>query len=84
MQIENYLKNDILHEFCVFFSTYESPLSGQYFHMPELSSMRISLPPVCCHLSMVGAIVYLNDPDSYAAWSFYTPVRASKARQVEG
>jgi len=29
-------------------------------------------------------IVYLNDPDSYAGWSFYTPGRASQARQVEG
>jgi len=28
-----------------------------------------------------GGIAYLNDPDSYAGWSFYTPVRA---RQVEG
>jgi len=31
-----------------------------------------------------GGIAYLNDPDSYAGWSFYTPVRASQARQVEG
>jgi len=31
-----------------------------------------------------GGIVYLNDPDSYAGWSFYTPVRATQARQVEG
>jgi len=29
-------------------------------------------------------IAYLNDPDSYAGWSFYTPVRATQARQVEG
>jgi len=29
-------------------------------------------------------IVYFNDRDSYAGWSFYTPVRATKARQVEG
>jgi len=26
----------------------------------------------------------LNDPNSYAGWSFYTPVRAIQARQVEG
>jgi len=31
-----------------------------------------------------GGIEYLNDPDSYAGWSFCTPVRATQARQVEG
>jgi len=31
-----------------------------------------------------GGIAYLIDPDSYAGWSFYTPVRATQARQVEG
>jgi len=31
-----------------------------------------------------GGIAYLNDPDSYAGWSFYAPVRATQARQVEG
>jgi len=31
-----------------------------------------------------GGIAYLNDPDSYAGWSFYTPGRASQVRQVEG
>jgi len=31
-----------------------------------------------------GGIVYLNDPHSYAGWSFYTPVRATQVRQVEG
>jgi len=31
-----------------------------------------------------GGIVYLNDPESYAVWSFYTPVRATQARQVKG
>jgi len=31
-----------------------------------------------------GGIAYLSDPDSYAGWSFYTPVRATQARQVEG
>jgi len=29
-------------------------------------------------------IVYLSDPDSYAGWSFYTPDRATQARQIEG
>jgi len=43
-----------------------------------------TMPPVCCHLFVVGGIVYLNDPDSYAGWSFHTPVRATQARQVEG
>jgi len=27
---------------------------------------------------------YLNEPDSYAGWSFYIPGRASQVRQVEG
>jgi len=30
-----------------------------------------------------GGIEYLSNPGSYAGWSFYTPVRASQARQVE-
>jgi len=40
-------------------------------------------PPVYCHLFVVG-IAYLNDPDSYADWSFYTLGRATQVRQVEG
>jgi len=35
-------------------------------------------------VSISRGIAYLNDPDSYAGWSFYTPVRATQARQVEG
>jgi len=35
-------------------------------------------------LYFVWGIVYLNDPDSYAGWSFYTPGWTSQARQVEG
>jgi len=31
-----------------------------------------------------GEIAYLSDNDSYAGCSFYTPVRATQARQVEG
>jgi len=31
-----------------------------------------------------GGIAYLSDPDRYAGWSFYTPVRATQARQIEG
>jgi len=31
-----------------------------------------------------GGIAYLNDPESYAGWSFHTPVRATQVRQVEG
>jgi len=41
-------------------------------------------PPVCCHFFVMRGIEYLNDPDSYADWSFYTPGRASQVRQVEG
>jgi len=29
-------------------------------------------------------IAYFSDPDSYAGWSFYTPIRATQARQIEG
>jgi len=39
--------------------------------------------PCAVSLFVVG-IAYLIDPDSYASWSFYTPLRASQARQVEG
>jgi len=44
------------------------------------------MSPASCHLFVVvgWGIVYLNDPDSYAGWSFYTPGRATQARQVEG
>jgi len=31
-----------------------------------------------------GGIKYLNDPDTYAGWSLYTPVRAIQAREIEG
>jgi len=31
-----------------------------------------------------GVIAYLIDSDRYAGWSFYTPVRASQVRQIEG
>jgi len=34
-------------------------------------------------MSMVGDWVP-NDPDSYAGFSFYTPVRAFQVKQVEG
>jgi len=34
-------------------------------------------------LLLYGGIAYLCDPDSYAGWSFYTPVGATQARQVE-
>jgi len=39
---------------------------------------------VLSHFCGGGGIVYLNDPDNYAGWSFYVPVRATQARQVEG
>jgi len=31
-----------------------------------------------------GGIAYLNDPDSYADWSFYTPVRATQSDRLKG
>jgi len=38
-----------------------------------------------CHLFVMGegGIAYLSDLASYAGWSFYTPVRATQAREVE-
>jgi len=33
--------------------------------------------------SWEGGIAYLNDPDSYAGWSFDTPVRAPKPDRLE-
>jgi len=41
-------------------------------------------PPRAVIFSWWGWIEYLSDPDSYAGWSFYTPGRATQARQVEG
>jgi len=48
-----------------------------YYEMLDFTPTRV-LSPFC------GGIVYLSDPKSYAGWSFYTPVRATQARQVEG
>jgi len=38
---------------------------------------------MCCHLFVVGGIAYLSNPDSYAGWSFYTPVRATKPDRLK-
>jgi len=46
--------------------------------------MFVSVTPRVLSLFRGGGIVYLNDPDSYAGWSFYAPVRATQVRQVEG
>jgi len=43
----------------------------------------IKSPPPCA-VTFPWGIVYLNNPDSYAGWSFHTPVRATQTRQVEG
>jgi len=54
----------------------------QVFHVNmclSLESARRVLSPF-----RGGGIACLIDPDSYAGWSFYTPVRATQARQVEG
>jgi len=42
--------------------------------IPRVRAVTFSLWGIAC----------LNDPDSYAGWSFYTPGRASQVRQVEG
>jgi len=51
-----------------------------------LMCIFFKLPTPCRMLSPFrgGRIEYLNDLDSYADWSFYTPVSASQVRQVEG
>jgi len=46
--------------------------------MSEVTSPRVLTP------FRGGGIVCINDLDSYAGWSFYTSVRATQARQVEG
>jgi len=55
------------------FSLFYSPLAS----ISPFSTTRVLSP------FRGGGIAYLNDPNSYAGWSFYTPVRATQARQVE-
>jgi len=50
-------------------------------HFCHLSSFE--QPPRVLSPFRGGEIAYLIDPDSYAGWSFI-PLRATKARQVEG
>jgi len=50
-------------------------------------SLTISLMTHTTHVLVTfpwWGIVHLSDPDSYAGWSFHTPVSATQARQVEG
>jgi len=44
----------------------------------------LRIPPRAVTISWGDGIAYLNDPNSYAGWSVYTPGRASQVRQVEG
>jgi len=39
---------------------------------------------VCCHLFVVGGIVYLNDPDSYADWSFILLIGPPMSDRLKG
>jgi len=39
--------------------------------------INVDPPPGVLSPFSGGGIAYLNDPDSYAGWSFYTPVRAT-------
>jgi len=48
------------------------------------SDVSLVVPPCAVAFSWLAGIEYLNDPDNYAGWSFYTPGRASQARQVDG
>jgi len=48
-----------------------------------VENIQFSLPRVLSPFRG-GGIGCLNDRDSYAGWSFYTPVRATQANQVEG
>jgi len=50
--------------------------------MKEMSHLVLGSPRVLSPFRGRG-IAYLNDPDSYTGWSFYTPVRVTQARQVE-
>jgi len=56
-------------------------LLGMGLEKPEFSSHWV---PFVLSPFRGGGIEYLSDPDSYVGWSFYTPIRASQARQVEG
>jgi len=51
-------------------------------HVADLSFTSYR-PPYAVTFSWWG-IEYLNHPDSYADWNFYTPVTASQVRQVQG
>jgi len=46
-------------------------------------SFPLQQPPCAVAFPWWG-IAYLSDQDSYAIWSFYTPVRASQVRQFKG
>jgi len=48
-----------------------------------VSFFQLLIPPRAVTFSLWG-IAFINYPDSYAGWRFYTPVRASQAREVEG
>jgi len=50
----------------------------------ECSMFNDTRPPCSVTFLWFGGIAYLNDPDSNAGWSFYSPGRASQVRQVEG
>jgi len=59
------------------------------FHSYPSSRSNYTLPPIRPGVSPFspfrgGGIAYLNDLDSYADWTFYTPGGASQVRQVEG
>jgi len=68
------------------------PLCFNYIYIYIYNDFYVSnciLKAVFCHIqppppAARGGIEYLIDLDSYAGWSFYTPVRASQVRQVEG
>jgi len=71
----------ILYVFCL--SSYEEKKKNNIRTL-LYEPLRGSYPLRAVTFSWWGGIVYLNDPDNYAGWSFYTPVRATQARQVEG
>jgi len=58
---------------------------NKYYCIVTITALLV----ICIHLRVLspfrgGGIAYLNDPDNYAGWSFYTPGGASQARQIEG
>jgi len=60
-----------------------APVYHMYLTSDTMLNLRLFPRPLCAVTFWwgEGGIEYLNVPDSYADWSFYTPGRASQVRQ---